>query len=64
MDDAVELGLSAQVSQSVGIGKVEPFELETVSVIARQGIQPGLFQRRIVIGIEIVDADHAVATRK
>ena len=58
MDDAVELGAVRQRrSERLLVAEIDLFEREGIAVCARKAFEPRLLQRRIVIIVEIVDAD-------
>ncbi len=59
MDDAVEFLGGGHAPERFGVGEVDVFEVETVSEIFPEPREPGALQRRIVIIVEIVDADDA-----
>ena len=52
-------GLAQQPGHGVGVGDVDPLELEARP--ADQARDPRLLQARVVIGVEVVDADHLLA---
>ena len=53
--------VSVKLVQRFGIGEVDAFEAEPVAELLLQLVEPRLLQRRIVIIVEIVDADDLVA---
>ena len=61
MDDAVNWVLVSDPLERLGIRKVHSLEVETVAVLLLQIVEPRLLQRRIVIIVDIIDADDIVA---
>ena len=73
LDAVADAGLRAEMDdafESIGVGKplkrfgvreIDAFEAEAVAVLAREIVEPRLLERRIVIIVEIVDADDVVA---
>ena len=61
MDDPVDLGAGQRLFERLVIREIDLHEAEGSGVQPRSSGQPLLLQPRIVIGIEIVDADHALA---
>lgn len=61
VDDAVELGSVKRFAERAGIGEIDPFESERAAVFARQQVDPGLLEFRVVVGVKIVDPDDSVS---
>jgi len=57
MDDPLDAMVLHQRLDVIGIGHVHPHEAETVQRLEIG--QPGGLERRIIIIVQIVDADHA-----
>ena len=53
--------LSVKPFERRGVGKIEPFEPESVAELLLQAREPRLLQPGVVIIVEIVDADDLVA---
>ena len=64
MHDPVEVGGSSQFFQRACVREVELIEAEAIAEIGAQPIEPGALQRRIVIIVEIIDADDLLAPRQ
>src|SRR6185369_2517916 len=61
MDDAIEPGCVAQAPEAFRIREVDALEAEAVVELARKPFEPRLLQARIVIIVDVVDADNLVA---
>ena len=51
-----------QLGQGRPVGDVQPLKAEIR--VRQQARQPRFLQRRVVVGVEVVDADHGVAARQ
>ena len=49
-----------QVVERFGVGKVHDLEPKVLPEVARDPLDPGAFERRVVIIVEIIDADDFV----
>ena len=61
MNDAFELVCVGKPLERFGVGEIDSFEAEAVAVLTQEIVEPRLLERRIVIVIEVVDADDVVA---
>ncbi len=59
VNDAPRPALAHQAFEGVGLGDVHAHQLEIRPLLERP--DPGLLERRIVIGVEVVDADDLLA---
>ena len=64
MDDPIEVTARERGTQRGGIGEVEMMEGETVAVRLRDVREPRPLQRGVVLVIERIDADDAIAARE
>ncbi len=62
VDDPLDVALCKEVFHARAVGQVEFLEAE--SVLFAKPCEPGLLQRRIVVGIQVVEADDLVAARE
>src|SRR5438270_11581130 len=61
VDDAVDLDRVGEALERLGVGEVDLLEPEAIAELLLHSRQPRLLERRIIIFVEIVDADDLVA---